>query len=135
MTDVNIALRQPAFMNTQRSNYSASNGVDGNKTSIFHTTNVLPNWWGVDLGREDQLVTRVNVTNRRAEKYCKLSVSRLYNTTSLFITIYVARSGAVDKKVGWSLERTLGRIVYWRVKHWAISFTLLCHSSLRFMNE
>ncbi|KAK2173013.1 hypothetical protein NP493_912g00059 [Ridgeia piscesae] len=66
VTGLNIALRQPAFMSSLWSTDYASRGVDGNKTSFFHTNTTMPNWWGIDFGLEDQLVTRVNVTNRKS---------------------------------------------------------------------
>ncbi|KAK2163103.1 hypothetical protein NP493_1481g00022 [Ridgeia piscesae] len=67
VTDLNIALRQPAFMNTfwNRAKFFATNGNDGDKTTIFHTNRAVPTWWGIDFGLENQLVTMVNVTNRR----------------------------------------------------------------------
>jgi len=45
--------------------YTANNGNDGNKSSIFvsyRNTNEKSTYWGVDFGLDDQLVTRVNLT-------------------------------------------------------------------------
>ena len=64
---MNIAWNKQAFMISlyHSYEYQATQAIDGDELTCFHTSKADNSWWAVDLGKGGARVTAVRIVNRR----------------------------------------------------------------------